>query len=210
MTDQATKEGKNGKKPFLHLDISQPGKEPDRNSYKVIAEIWLSQWDQANPPIRILVDGAPWQNQEFHQLDAQRCLTALITGLSSGAHTIVVVTKDGRHRNMRSINIPAPEKEKPKKPANVSVVVCGQRGKQKLSIMAATAEGDFIPGATGRIMNCDKFQTFVTGTDGTYLYKMRFKEESRAVEVRFGNNPDQIWSGVLLGPKPEMTANRTR
>jgi len=130
--------------PFLHLDLSSWEKEAGRETYRVIAEIWLSRWSGNSPRVQITVDGALWQGQDFYILDKQYCFTAQIAGLTPGPHSIVVVTTDGRHRNVKSINIPTPEKEKQKKPAKIVARETYLKGGCILTFQILTEEGDVV------------------------------------------------------------------
>ncbi len=86
-------------------------------------------------------------------------------------------------------------------PAKLSVSFAGPRGRQKLLISVAAADGTLIPQSYIVIRDGEQFMHGQTGADGTVVYEANFKEASRAFEVRAGNGPELDWQARLPGPK---------
>lgn len=103
--------------------------------------------------------------------------------------------------------IEAKEKLKPKqpgpkeKPDCLSVTFAGKHGKQKLTISVSAADGSFIIGFVGTIVDGGEKKSFRTLEDGTAVYETSFQEESRIFEVKAGNTKKLTWRARLLGPE---------
>jgi len=102
------------------------------------------------------------------------------------------------------------EKLKPKQheapkenPDCLNVTFAGKHGKQKLTISVSTADGSFLIGFVGTIVDGGEKKSFKTLEDGTAVYDADFNEESRVFEVRAGNTKKLIWRARLLGPESE-------
>jgi len=200
MANQQAQQREKEREPFLHLDLAPPEKEPGRETYKVAAEIWLSRWTGSSPRVQIRVDGALWQGQDFYPLDQQRCLTANITGLAVGVHTIVVVTEDGRHRNMKPINIPRPE-EKPKKPAKIMVYESGSDGNYSLTFQVLTEDDSPVPKAKVRIIDPDVPNRFYdlkpTDEKGVTKRKIQFTTPEKLLNVLVLGSSVSTWKNLF-------------
>jgi hypothetical protein len=200
------------KEPYLHLDLSSYEKEPGRENYRVIAEIWLSRWSGNSPRVQIMIDGALWQGQDFYPLDQQRCLTANITGLMPGAHTIVVVTEDGRHRNMKPINIP--EKKQPK-PTTWKVVKEGSNGKYKFLIRVLDENNIGVEKAKIVILDSSQISSdptqkpeeLETDKNGSANYQISFAEKEKFLTLSVSGSPLSEKFN-LFGPWPKTKIKR--
>lgn len=86
-----------------------------------------------------------------------------------------------------------------KKPKKVYVTFTGKPGEQKLVISVSDENGNFVPGASVKLVDGDDIRSLKTDEDGTLVYPMKFTEKDRYVEVRVGNEYDQIWRARLNG-----------
>lgn len=191
---------KKGSKIKMFLETTEPTKSDDTWEMTAIATVLY----QNRPPVPaqevvFLLNGDEVDRVPTNDENGQAKSTIVLPSAGSYLLCVYSVRWPGIQRTKR-ISVKKAEK-KAKTAAGLVVTFAGKRGKQILMIAVAGEDGSFIPNFTGKIMDGDKFHTFITGLDGTCEYKTNFRDKERAFRVWVGNKPDQIWSNVFLGPK---------
>jgi hypothetical protein len=82
----------------------------------------------------------------------------------------------------------------------VYVTFVGPRGKQKLVITVSDATGNLVTEASVIIIDGEEVIHEKTNGDGVLVHQMDFTEHDRYVEVRTGNEHDQVWRTRMVGP----------
>lgn len=181
----------------MFLETTEPTKTDDAWEITAIATVLY----QNRPPepaqeVVFLLNGDEIERILTSDESGQAKSTIVFPSTGSFLLCAYVVRWPGIQRTKR---ISVKKAEKIKIPANLSVVVFGPPGKQKLLISVAAEDGGLIAGFTGKIIDGDAAIPFTTGPDGAYEHKVRFQGvKDQVVEVRVGNKPEQIWNGVLM------------
>lgn len=90
--------------------------------------------------------------------------------------------------------------ERVKSPA-LAVRVAGTRGHQTLMVFVTAGDTNLpVQDYTGVVFDGGKVLPFKTNSSGVATHKANFTEEKRRIEVRIGNEPQQIWRRTLYGP----------
>lgn len=196
---------KRGSRFSIFLEVAEPVKKDDGWDVFAAATVFFEKRYAPRPPQEVVfVANENETDRILTDDESGRVSSTLIFPAEGGYLLTVFLASEPAVRVTRRISIRSDKKPKISSPASVSVTVSGPRGEQKLSIAVVSAEGNFISGFSGRIMDGDTFSPFVTEADGICVYKIKdFQEgeKNRAIEIRVGNKPEQIWNGVLLGHK---------